>query len=167
MHIRGHAGNSTGENFAALSHEFLQQIRIFVIDCLHGDVDPAPRHGSIGATKCGTTFWRFWLHYWLFRLAVQCASPQKRIVFPFLQSVRRAWTFLVAGRHVTRRRFPKCLSLRAFKGNNLLRHDSYSFTSGGAASSSSDSAPSSSVKPNKEVTDGRTRVALLCFSSCD
>jgi hypothetical protein len=127
MHIRGHAGNPTGKNFAALSHEFLQQIRIFVIDCLHGDVDPAPRHGSIGAAKCGTTFWRFWLHCWLFRLAVQCASPQKRIVFPFLQSVRRAWTFLVASRHVTRRRFPKRLSLRAFKGNNLLRHDSLLF----------------------------------------
>src|SRR5207248_8952145 len=122
VHIRRHAGNATGKNFAALSHEFLQQIRILVIDCFYGDVDPASRHGPIRAAKCGTTFWRFWLHGWLFGLAMQCAPPQKRIVFFLLQPVRRARTFLVTSRHITRRRFPKRLGLRAFESDNLLRH---------------------------------------------
>src|SRR5215471_4815428 len=58
----------------------------------------------------------------LFGLAMQCAPPQKRIVFFLLQSVRRARTFLVTSRHVTRRRLSKRLSLRAFKSDNLLRH---------------------------------------------
>src|SRR5262249_26225918 len=98
------------------------QIRILVVDCFHGDVDTASRHGPIRAAKCGTTFWRFWLHCWLFGLAMQCAPPQKRIEFFLLQSVRCARTFLVTSRHVTRRRFPKGLSLRAFKSDNLLRH---------------------------------------------
>src|SRR5437764_535107 len=43
----------------------------------------------------------------------------------------------------------------------------HSFASVGAASSSSVSPPSSSVSPNKEVTDWRIREALLCFSNCD
>src|SRR2546429_3244271 len=102
--------------------EFLQQIRILVIDCFHGDVDPASRHGPIRAAKCGTTFWRFGLHGWLFGLAMQCAPPQKRIVFFLLQPVRRARTFLVTTRHITRRRCPKRLGLRAFESDNLLRH---------------------------------------------
>src|SRR5215813_6960718 len=98
---------------------------------------------------------------------MQRASPQKRIVFFLLQPVWCPRTFLVTSRHVTRRWFPERLRFRAFKNDNLLCHPVYSFTSGGGASSSSDSAPSSSVKPNKDVTDGRTRAALFCFSNCD
>jgi len=124
VHVCRHAGDATGKNFAALGDEFFQQIRIFVIDGLHRDVDPAPRHGPISAAKCGTAFWRFRLHCWLFGFAVQGVPPQKRIVFFLLQPVRCARTFLVASGHVPRGRFPKRLSLRALESYNLLRHRS-------------------------------------------
>src|SRR5262249_34700383 len=70
----------------------------------------------------GTAFWGFRLHRWLLDLAVQGASPQKRIVFFLLQAFRRARTLLVTSGHVTRRRLPKRLSLRAFESDNLLCH---------------------------------------------
>ncbi len=47
---------------------------------------------------------------------------QKRIVFLFLKPVRRARTFLVPRRHVTRDRFSESLGLGALEGNNFLRH---------------------------------------------
>lgn len=75
VHVCGHAGNATRQNFAALADEFFQKIRVLVIDCLQGDIGPAPRHGPIGAAKCGTAFWSFWLHGWLPGLAVQGAPP--------------------------------------------------------------------------------------------
>src|SRR5256885_11240231 len=93
---------------------------------------------------------------------------QKRIVFLFLEPVRRARAFLVARGHVTRNRFAERFRFGAFEGDNFLGHRNYSLDSAaGAASSSSPSPPSSSVKPTSEVTDWRTRDILFCFSSCD
>src|SRR5207237_5920096 len=93
---------------------------------------------------------------------------QKWIVFLFLKPVRCARTFLVSRGHVTRDWFSESFGLGALEGDNFLCHSGYSFVSAaGAASSSSPSPPSSSVKPNKDVTDWRTREALFCFSSCD
>src|SRR5260370_4515185 len=93
---------------------------------------------------------------------------KKRIVFRFLEPVRRAGTFLVPKRHVTRNRFAKRFRFGAFENDDFLCHRCYSLDSAaGAASSSSPSPPSSSVRPKSEVTDCRTREALFCFSSCD
>src|SRR5215467_2830898 len=93
---------------------------------------------------------------------------QEGIVLFLLQPIWRARAFLVSRAHVTRHRFAERLRLGAFESNNFLCHIRYSFTSVGAtASSSSDSLLSSSVSPNRDVTDGRTRAALFCFSSCD
>src|SRR5207253_11260070 len=95
--------------------------------------------------------------------------PQKRIVFLFLEPVRRARTFFVPLAHVTRNRFAERFRFGAFEDDNFLRHLRYSFGSwtGAASSSPSPSPPSSSVKPKSEVTDWRTRDILFCFSSCD
>ena len=123
VHVCGHAGNSTRQNFAALRDKFFQKIRVLVIDCLHGDIDPAARHGPIGAAKCGTAFWSFRLHRLLLSLPVQRAPPQKRIVFFLLQAIRCPRTFLIALRHVARRRLPECFSFGAFEGNNFLGHE--------------------------------------------
>jgi len=60
--MRRHAGNAAGEDLAALSDEFFQQVRILVIDRLDGDVDPAARHRAIGAAESGTAFGSFGLH---------------------------------------------------------------------------------------------------------
>lgn len=62
VHVCGHARDPTRQNLAALRNKFFQKIRVLVIDCLHGDVDPSPRHGPIGTAKCGTAFWSFRLH---------------------------------------------------------------------------------------------------------
>ena len=62
VEVGRHAGDTAGENFAALGHEFFQEIGIFVIDRFDRDVDPAPGHGAIGAAKCGTAFGGLGLH---------------------------------------------------------------------------------------------------------
>jgi len=62
MQMRRHAGHAAGEDFAALSHELLQQVGIFVIDRFEGDVDPAARHGAVGPSEGRTTFWGLGLH---------------------------------------------------------------------------------------------------------
>src|SRR5947209_5927858 len=105
----------------------------------------------------------------LFGFAMKRVLPQMRVVFLFLEPVRGPRAFFVPARHVTRRGFAERFRFGAFEGDNFLGHV-YSLDSGaGAASDSSASVspPSSSVKPNNEVTDCRTREALLCFSSCD
>jgi hypothetical protein len=62
MQMRRHAGNAAGEDLAALSDEFFQQVRILIIDRLDRDVDPAARHRAIGAAESGTAFGSFGLH---------------------------------------------------------------------------------------------------------
>src|ERR1700737_914686 len=103
-------------------------------------------------------------------------ASQKRVVFFLLQPVRSARTFLVTAGHVARGRLAERFGLSALKGADFLRHGissrtfpSYSlvFSTGAGSSSPSPSPPSSSVKPKSDVTDWRTREALLCFSSCD
>ena len=102
VHVCWHACHAARKNLAAFSDKFFQEIRIFVIDRFERNINPTPWHWSIGATERGTAFWRFWLHWWLLGFAVQRVSPQKRIVFLFLQAVRRARTFFISCRHVTR-----------------------------------------------------------------
>ena len=153
VHVRRHAGHAARKNFATFSDKFFQEIGILVIDCFESNIDPAPRHGAISTTERGTALWCFWLHRWLLRFAVQCMSPQKWIVFLFLEPVWRARAFFVSRRHVTRDGLTESFRLGAFESNNFLRHSRQSFASVGVTSSSSVSPPSSSVKPNKEVTD--------------
>ena len=62
VHVRRHACDSPRQNFAALGHELFQQIGILVIDCFRRDIDAAPRHGAIGASKSGAAFGGLWLH---------------------------------------------------------------------------------------------------------
>jgi hypothetical protein len=57
-----HPSDAAGKNFAALGHEFFQEIGIFVIDRFDRDVDPAPGHGAVSAAKCGTAFGGLGLH---------------------------------------------------------------------------------------------------------
>jgi len=122
VHVCRHAGHAPRKNLAAFGDEFFEEIRVLIIDCFYRDIDPAPRHWAIGATKCGTAFWGFWLHRWLFDLAVQRVSPQKWIVFLFLEAVRRARTLFIPGGQVARRRLAQPFRLGALKSDNFLRH---------------------------------------------
>jgi hypothetical protein len=62
VHVRGHAGDATGQNFAALGHELFQKIGILIIDCFGRDIDATARHGPIGAAEGRATFSGLWLH---------------------------------------------------------------------------------------------------------
>jgi hypothetical protein len=91
---------------------------------------------------------------------------QERIVFFLFEPIGRARTFLVPRSHVARERGASRFRFGAFQRDNFLSHFCYSFASA-VVSSSSLSRASSSVNPKSDVTDCRTREALLCFSSCD
>ena len=93
MQMRRHARHAARQNLAALGDEFFQEIGVLVIDRFERDVDPSPRHCAIGAAKSGAAFGGLGFH--LFRFSVQCVSFQERIVFLFLQPVRRARAFFV------------------------------------------------------------------------
>src|SRR5207244_6861470 len=121
-----HAGDAAGKNLAALGHEFFQQIGVFVIDRFDRDVEPAWRHGEIGAAKCGSAFSGLGLHRKLFGFAMKRVLTQKRIVFLFFEPVRRLLAFLVPLGHITRNRFAKRLRFGAFEGDNFLGHKVYS-----------------------------------------
>jgi hypothetical protein len=123
MQVRGHAGDAAGKNLAAFGDEFFQKIGILVIDCFNGDVDPAPGHGPIGATKSGTAFGGLWLHRELLGFAVKRVFSQERIVLFLFQPVRRLRTFLVSRRHVTRDRFAERFRFSAFESDDFLGHD--------------------------------------------
>src|SRR5438034_9026561 len=94
----------------------------------------------------------------LFSLAMKRVFPQKRIVFLFLEPVRRLRALLVPLGHVTRNGFTERFRFRAFEGDNFLGHLRYSFDSCAGVASDSSPSPSlssSSVKPKIEVTDSR------------
>ncbi len=62
---------------------FFQEIGIFVIDRFQGDVDPAARHGAIGAAERRTAFGSFGLHLKLSRLAVERVPLRKNGLYFF------------------------------------------------------------------------------------
>jgi hypothetical protein len=70
MQMRGHAGDAAGKDLAALRDEFFQEIGVFVIDSLNGNVDSPARHGAIGAAKGGTAFSSFRTHHFVSRCNV-------------------------------------------------------------------------------------------------
>ena len=122
MQMRRHTRHAARQNLAALGDEFFQEIGVLVIDRFDGDVDPAPRHGAIGAAKSGTAFGGLGFH--LFRFAVQGVPLQEWIVFFLFKTVRRARAFLVPRAHVARDRFAERFRLGAFESDNFLRHES-------------------------------------------
>src|SRR5690242_13370836 len=102
----------------------------------------------------------------LLGLPVEGVPFHKRIVFLLLEPLRSPRAFLVARRHITRDRRARRFRFSTLESDDFLRHSNYSLVST-TVSSSSPSRASSSVNPKSEVTDWRTREALLCFSSCD
>ena len=111
MQMRWHTGDSTRKNLATFGHEFLQEIRILVVDCFNRDVDAAARHRAIGTTKGRAPFGRFRLHGDLFRLAMEGVFTQKGIVFLLFQSIGRTRALFISRAHVTRDRFAERFSL--------------------------------------------------------
>jgi hypothetical protein len=162
MKMCRHAGDPPRKDFSAFSHEFLKQIRIFVVDGLCRDIDSTARHDAVCPPEVRPTFGVFWFHR-LLDLPMQGAAAQERIVFLFLQAAGGVGAFFVTRADVTGDRLTFRLRFRALESDNVPWHDDYSFESV-IVSSSSPSPPSSSVKPKREVTGCRTRKAFFCFS---
>jgi hypothetical protein len=70
MQVRGHAGNAAWKNFAAFRNEFFEEIGIFIIDSLNGNVDSPARHGPIRPAECRTAFCGFRAHHFVSRCRV-------------------------------------------------------------------------------------------------
>ena len=123
MEMRGHTSDPSRQNFAAFSHEFLEQIRIFVVDSLCGYIDATARHNPVCPSEIRSAFGILRFHD-LLHLPMQGASAQERIVLLLFQPARCVGAFLVTSANVTRNWFAFRSRLRALKGNDFPRHDS-------------------------------------------
>jgi hypothetical protein len=70
MQMRWHTSDTAWKNFAALCDEFLQEIWVFVIDSLKGNVDSPARHGAIGPAEGRTAFGSFRTYHLVSRCKV-------------------------------------------------------------------------------------------------
>src|SRR5437879_4424427 len=70
MQMRRHASDAAWKNFAALCDKFFQEIGIFVIDSLNGNVDSPARHGAISPAKGRTAFGSFGTYHLVSRCNV-------------------------------------------------------------------------------------------------
>ena len=52
--VGSETGETAGKDLAALGGELLEKIGILEVDGLGGDVEPAARHGTVGAAKVGS-----------------------------------------------------------------------------------------------------------------
>jgi hypothetical protein len=123
MKMCWHTGDPSRQNFTAFSHEFLEQIRVFIVDSLCGYVDSTPRHNPICPSKIRSAFGVLGFHD-LLHLAMQGASAEERIVLFFLQPAWCVGAFFVASTNVTRNRLACRSRFRALKSDDFPRHGS-------------------------------------------
>jgi hypothetical protein len=123
-----HSCETARKNLAVLRYEFLQEVWIFPVDRFESDIHTTARHRAVGSAESRTAGGSFWLHVFgcermsLARFAVKCAPAKERIVFNFLQPVRRVRALFVAGRDITGDGFPLRFCLGAFKNNKVACH---------------------------------------------
>ena len=122
MKVRRHTGDASRQNFATLRHEFLEQVRIFIVDGFCGNIDPTARHDPVGPSEIRSAFGIFRFHC-LLHLPMKGASTQEGIVLFFLEPAWRIWTFLVTRADVTGGWFAFRLRLRALESNDFPWHD--------------------------------------------
>ncbi len=53
MQVRGHSSHTTWQNFAIFGDELLQKVRVFVINGLDRDIDPAAGHDAVRTAEIG------------------------------------------------------------------------------------------------------------------
>jgi hypothetical protein len=123
MKVGRHSGDSTRENLAALGYKFLQEIRIFVVECFGRDIDSAARHDSIRAAKIGPAFGVFRFHLVLLNFPVQSVAAQVRIVLLFLQAAWRIRAFFITCADVPRGWLARGSCLGALENDNFPWHN--------------------------------------------
>ena len=62
MEVSRHSREAAGKNFATFGNEFFQNIGVFIVDRVDGDVHPATRHDAVGTAKIGAALSGFRLH---------------------------------------------------------------------------------------------------------
>jgi hypothetical protein len=87
VQIGWHAGYAARQDLAAFRNELAQEIRVFVIDRLKSDIDPAPRHCAIGSAEIRPSFSVFGFHG-LLNFAMQRVPAKERIILLFFQAAR-------------------------------------------------------------------------------
>jgi hypothetical protein len=122
MKVGWHSGDPTWEDLAAFGYKFLQEIGIFVIECLCCDINPATRHDSIRTAKIGPAFGVFRFHLALLNLPVQGMTTQEWIVLFLFQAARRIGAFFIARADVSRGWFACGLCLSALENDNFPWH---------------------------------------------
>ena len=122
MEMRRHPGDSARQYLAAFSHEFLEQIRIFVVDGFCGNIDATAGHDPVRPSEIRSAFGIFRFHC-LLHLPMKGASAKEGIVLFFLEPAWRIWAFLVTRADVTRGRFAFRFRLRALESNDFPWHD--------------------------------------------
>jgi len=123
MKVGWHSSDPTREDFAAFGYKFFQKIRIFVIECLCCDINPATRHDSIRAAKIGPALGVFRFHLVLLNFPVQGMATQKRIVLFLFQAARRIRAFFISCTDVSRGWFACGLRLSAFENDDFPWHN--------------------------------------------
>ena len=81
--MRRHARHPARKDFAAFSNKFLQQVRVFIIDCLRRDIDPATRHNAICAAEIGPAFGIFRFHVITSLPGAGCDDAERDCTFSF------------------------------------------------------------------------------------
>ena len=62
MEMRGHSGEAAGKNFTALGDKFFQNVGVFIVDGVDGDVHPAAGHDAVRTAEVRAALSGFWLH---------------------------------------------------------------------------------------------------------
>jgi hypothetical protein len=123
MEMCWHASDPSRQNLAAFGDEFLEQIRILVIDGFGCNIDPAARHNAVCPPEVRSAFGVFRFHR-LFHLPMEGAPAQERIVLLLFQTAGRIRALLVTCTYIARNRFAFRFRLGALKSNNFPWHDS-------------------------------------------
>ena len=126
MQMRWHAGDPSRQNFATFGDEFLQQIRILIINGFRRNIDPATGHDAVCPPEIRSAFCVFRFHR-LFHLPMEGPPSQERVVLFLFQPAGRIRTLFVTRSYITRNRFPFRFCLSALESNDVSWHDKLIF----------------------------------------
>jgi len=122
VHVRGHASDAAWNDFPSFGNKPFQEIRVFVIDGLDREVNPAAGHRAVCAPEVRAALWCFWLHGWLFDFPVKGVPLEVRVVFFLLKTPRGFWALFISFAHVARYGFSLGTRFCAFQRDDFLCH---------------------------------------------
>ncbi len=131
MKVGGQPCEATRKNFSALGGKFLEEIGIFEVDGLGGDIKSTARHAAVGSAEIGAALRCLGYAHGvlgsknsvkLFGFAMECVAAKIGIILPLFEATRSIQALLVAGRRIARGWLPFGNSFGAFKGDDVAWH---------------------------------------------